>query len=518
MAAVSLRNVEWRPDDAGQLRAWAKDSNKWAAWAPQPGSQQAFLASKNVFEVLFSGERGPGKTDALLMDFAQDIGRGYGEDWKGVLFRRTFPELKDVIDKSKKWFPLIFPGCKYNEALHVWKFATGEQLLFRNFMKPSDYWNYHGHAYPWIGWEELTNWPDDQGYRVMFSCARSSRVGIPTRVRATTNPYGVGHNWVKARFRLQGCPRPNQVSTRIIRDGVDVDGLPEMPRCAIFGKLAENKVLAFADPLYANRVLGAARNEMERKAWSIGTWDIVAGGMFDQVWSPNEHVVDPFVIPSSWMIDRGFDYGSSAPFSVIWWAQSDGTDYLDGKNQWRSSVRGDLFAISEWYGWTKDKPNVGLRLLNSEIAEGIIEREVAQGLYGRAKAGPADTSIWDTANGVSIAGDMEKPVRLQNGRQYNGVTWTRADKSAGSRKIGWQIIGQRLKDAKRPERGIREKPGLFIFDRCDQWIRTVPILPRDEKDPDDVDTKAEDHAGDCTRYRVASGGREVRAGRTSGMF
>lgn len=513
---VALDDVRWRPDDTGQLRPWVQSKRRFAGWAPQPGSQQAFLNTAGVvFEVLFSGERGPGKTDALLMDFAQDVGRGWGADWKGVLFRRTYPELKDVIDKSKKWFPLLFPGAKYNGQDHVWTFPTGEQLLFRNFMKPSDYYAYHGHAYPWIAWEELTTWPDDAGYKLMFSCARSSRFGVPIRVRATTNPYGVGHNWVKARFRLQGCPSSSQTMTKIIRDARDFEGNVEEPRCTVFGRLNENRVLIHADPGYIARVLSAARNDMERKAWSIGTWDIVAGGIFSEVWDPTQHIVQPFNIPHSWRIDRSFDYGSSAPFSVIWWAESDGSDYQDSKGAWRSSVRRDLYGIREWYGFT-GKPNEGLRYTLSQMSEGIVERQLLWNLHGRVQAGPADTSIFDEENGTSFAREMEKPVRIK-GKEYNGVTWTRADKRAGSRKLGWQAVAQRMADAKKREGRVREKPGLFVFDSLDQWIRTVPILPRDEKDLDDVDTNAEDHAGDATRYRVTAGGAIATGGSTTGM-
>jgi hypothetical protein len=84
----------------------------------------------------------------------------------------------------------------------TWRFPDGEELMFRHFRTPDDYYSYHGHAYPWIAWEELTTWADDKCYKVMMSCSRSTKPGMPRKYRATTNPYGVGHNWVKARFRL----------------------------------------------------------------------------------------------------------------------------------------------------------------------------------------------------------------------------------------------------------------------------------------------------------------------------
>ncbi len=159
-------------------------------WRPMPGSQEAFLASHPIFEVLFEGTRGGGKTDCLLMSFGMHVGKGFGSGWKGILFRQTYKQLTDVITKTKKWFPQIWPDAKFNHSEHVWTWPSGEQLLLRQFQKADDYWNYHGHEYPWIGWEELCNWATDEGYKRMMSCCRSSTKGMPRMVRATTNPYG----------------------------------------------------------------------------------------------------------------------------------------------------------------------------------------------------------------------------------------------------------------------------------------------------------------------------------------
>lgn len=459
-----------------------------AQWAPLPGSQTYFLASRvAVPEVLYEGTRGPGKTDALLMDFVQDVGRGWGPDWRGVLFRRTYPELGDVITKSKKWFPRIIPGARYNETHSTWRFPDGEELLFRHFLKQDDYEHYHGHAYPWVAWEELTSWPDPSCYLPMFSCVRSTRTGMPTRVRATTNPYGVGHNWVKTRWRLPGW------RWRIIEDSLDKDGQLEAPRLAIPGHLSENTVLMEADPRYVQRLRSGARNRSELRAWLYGDWDIVAGGMFDDVWDPAVHVVPPVPasrIPRGWRVDRSFDWGSSRPFSVGWWLTSNG-EPLEVEGHLLGRVRGDLIRFDEWYGWTGVR-NEGLRLTASRIAQGIREREAMRGLAGRVKPGPADTSIFDEVNAVSIARDMAR----------EGVRWERADKGPGTRHQGWEAMRKRFEAAKAPRGAPREEPGLFVSVRCDQWLATVPVLSRSDVDLDDVDPEAEDHAADETRYRV----------------
>lgn len=492
--------VQWEVTQDGILRPVLYDKGRviYPVWAPQEGSQEAFLTCP-VFEVLYEGTRGPGKTDALLMDFAQHCGQGYGAEWRGILFRQTYKQLTDLINKSQKWFREVFPEATYNKADHTWTWPTGEQLLLRHMRTPSDYWNYHGHAYPWIGFEELTNWNDPTCYLSMMSCSRSTVPGMPRKYRATTNPYGPGHNWVKRRWRLP------QSRGRIIRDSYR-EGELEPPRVAIHGHIRENRILLHADPEYISRIRASARNPAELAAWIDGSWDVTSGGMFDDIWDSGRHILPSFPlhkIPKGWHIDRSFDWGSSKPFSVGWWAESNGEPLeYDGVVYGRK--RGDLIRIAEWYGWNGNR-NEGVRMLAKDIAQGILDREDDLGIAGRVRPGPADTSIFDEENGVSIARDM----------LAKKVSWEKADKSPGSRKQGWEAIRKMLKGALPPPGGgPREEPGLFVLDRCHQFIETVPSLPRDEKDPDDVNTNAEDHIADETRYRV----RHVRKKVASGGF
>lgn len=484
-------------------------------WGPQRGSQTDFL-SCSVFEVLYHGTRGPGKTDALLMAFAQHVGKGFGRAWRGVIFRQTYPQLADVVAKSEKWFRRIFPNAKFNRQRMAWEWPTGETLLLRHMARPEDYWNYHGHEYPFIGWEELTNWPNDGCYRSMFACCRSTSPDVPRMVRATTNPYGLGHNWVADRFRLHG----QWWQTIIITDAKDAEGRAEPPRCAIHGHIDENRILLDADPNYKRTIAAAASNAAMADAWLNGSWDLIAGGMFDDVWDRTVNVVPEFVVPPGWRIDRAFDWGSSRPFSVGWYAVSDGADIVLADGSVRSTVRGDLFRVREWYGWT-GRANEGLRMLAADIAAGIVERELLWGWRtvrgSRVYPGPADSAIFAVENGVSVAQDMERPVRI-GGRIYHGVQWTPADKRPGSRKMGWEMLRKMIQRA-RPKPGKpREEPGLFVVaSQCPQFLRTVLSLPRDQKDLDDVDTDAEDHVGDELRYRVRGVGTETRSGTTRGL-
>lgn len=486
------------------------------AWSPQPGSQLDFIQCP-LFEVLLHGTRGGGKTDGLLVSFAQYVGKGFGPAWRGILFRKTYPQLADIVAKSEKWFRQIFPSARFNRSRMEWNFAQGEALLFRHMARREDIHAYQGHEYPWIGFEELTLWPDDECYKPMFACCRSSAPDMPRMLRSTTNPYGPGLNWVKDRFLLAG----QWADTIYIDDALDFDGNVEPPRCAIHSHIDENIALLKADPNYKQKIAAAATSKPMAEAWLRGDWDIVAGGMFDDVWS-ERNIAPDFHVPHSWRIDRAFDWGSSRPFSVGWYAQSDGTDLtlLDGRVV--STVRGDLFRVREWYGFT-GKANDGLKMLAVDVAKGIIEREVLwgwrQGDSCRVRAGPADSQIYTVENGVCIANDMATKVRVE-GTVYQGVNWTKADKRPGSRKLGWEMMRKMISHAQpNPNGGPREAPALFVVDgRNPQFLRTVLSLPRDEKDMDDVDSDAEDHIGDEVRYRIRAVGTSIKSKSTVGMY
>ncbi len=456
---------------------------------PLPGSQAAFLTSP-VFETLYEGTRGPGKTMTLIMDFAQEVGKGYGKAWRGILFRRTFGDLDDVVRKIEEFLPKLFPGFRFlkskSEYAAVW--PSGEQLLLRHLMDEEDYNQYHGHEYPWIGFEELTQWENDKAYKLMFSCCRPTAPGIPCRVRATTNPYGAGHSWVKKRFKLP------QWRGRVIRN----EG--EVPRVAIHGTLSENFLLLHTAPNYPAQIMQAASNPAQAAAWLKGSWDVNAGGMVDDLWDDNIHVLPNFPamkIPRGWRITRAYDHGQAHPFAVGWWLESNGEVMEiehEGKIMEIGRIRGDLILFAEWYGTTGNDQE-GLRLTALNIAKGIKEREADMGLRGRVLPGPADTEIWSKDNrgtGRAPKDDMED----------EGIYWERADKSPGSRKRGWEMIRARLTGARPNPDGTREKPGLFVCARCKWWLTYVPPMPRDTKDPDDVPEKYEDHHADMTRYRL----------------
>ena len=445
-------------------------------WAPQKGSQALVLACP-ISELLNDGTRGSMKTDTLLMDFAQHVGQGFGAAWRGILFRQSYPQLAEIVVRSKKWFNQIFPGAVYNKNEHIWTWPTGEQLLFRYMDSPDDYWNYHGHQYPWIGWEEITQWPDNECYESMKTCCRSSTPGMPRKYRANCNPYGVGHGWVKKYF-----VDPAPAGTIIYDD----EG---KARVRIHSNIDENKILLEADPEYLP-TLDGIKDPNKKKAWRRGQWDITAGGAIDDVWDETKHVLPYFNIPSSWHVDRSFDWGSSKPFSVGWWAESDGTEVMirqKGVLVTRSFPPGTLFRIGEMYGWNGEE-NKGSRMIATEIARRI--KDIEEKLPFVVYPGPADNTIYDVEDGKCIADDMAAI----------GVTWTRSNKNPGSRINGLERFRQLLYASLQSP---MEDPGFFVCDNCIHFKRTVPVLPRDKKKMDDVDTQTEDHCYDETRYRAS---------------
>lgn len=227
------------------------------------------------------------------------------------------------------------------------------------------------------------------------------------------------------------------------------------------------------------------------------------GMFFEDIWIPSIIVIEPFTIPSHWRIDRSFDYGYSAPFSVIWFTTSDGETPVGTTR--RIYPRGTLFAIHEWYGWN-GKPNQGCRMLATDIATNIraIE-ERTDYLRGRVKPGPADSSIWDGPPNNSVATDMAS----------KSCHWYVVDKGPGSRVNGARMFRERFKaDNQTP----MTQPGFFIWSNCVQLRRCLPDLPRDPLDADDVFTESEDHNYDAARYRIQWKPTTIKTGHTIGLY
>lgn len=414
------------------------------------------------------------------------------------LFRRKFPDLWKNHMEGPHGFPTLLAEwienkwVSINYSKNIIEFnLTGSKIFLSHCQHPKDVYNYQGAEIHVLAIDELTLFEEDM-YRFLRGRVRMSGVDLPPQYKGTfpkilcgSNPGNIGHNWVKAAF-VDFAPEYMYKRAPRSEGGLIRQYIP--------AKLDDNPALKNDDPDYLVRLEGLGHPELI-KAMRDGSWDIVAGGMFDDLWSQDKdaHVIEPFDIPKSWYIDRSFDWGSSAPFSVGWWAESDGTEAIMKDGTKRVWPAGTLFRIGEWYGWN-GKPNHGLNMIATEVARGIIEREQAMGIHHRVKPGPADSAIFNNVDGKSFSiGDEMRNV---------GVKWLKSDKSSGSRVIGWELMRMRLKaNLSSP----MEQPGLICFNTCIHgYIRTIPVAPRLERNPEDIDTSCEDHVYDEVRYKVLS--------------
>jgi hypothetical protein len=493
--------------------------NAHVVWEPIPGTSQELALDSRAHHTLYTGTRGPGKSDTQLMRFRRRVGIGYGEFWRGVIFDREYKHLDDLVSKSKRWFYRFNDGAEFKESAkdYKWVWPTGEELLFRQFKTKEDYQNYHGQEYPFIGWNELTKYPTSEPYEMMMSCNRSSFTPekdsprdakgkisklmppIPLEVFATTNSTGPGHGWTKRRF-IDIAPYGQIVKREhtVFNPRTQKEETIIRTQVAIFGSYKEN---IYLDPAYiAGLMEMCEKNPALRKAWLEGDWNVVAGGAFDDVWDDSIHVIPMCTVPPSWYIDRTFDWGSSHPFSVGWWAEANGEEMKFPDGRIFCPPAGTLIQIGEWYGTREIGTNKGLKLPAGEIAEGIRKQEIAYMAAGHMPSqpwpGPADNQIRDVRE--SDVDTIEKKM------SDKGICWTQSDKSPGSRKIGLELTRERLINAKK-----KEGKAIYFMDNCRATIAILPILPRDEEKEDDIDTEAEDHPWDMIRYRVLKGNNRL---------
>jgi hypothetical protein len=434
-------------------------------WEPQPGPQTAFVKS-DVFEVVYGGARGGGKTDAALGDFlwhAED----YGPAARGLLVRRQRVALEPTIARARKIYRPA--GAKWAEAKSRFEWPNGAVLYFRYLDNDADADLYQGHDYSRVYVEELTQFPSPAPVDKLKATLRSA-LGATCGFRATCNPGGPGHNWVKARYIDPGAWETTIEPFRNPFDGA----VASLTRKFIPARLADNPKLLANDPGYIPRLQQSGSAELVR-AWLEGDWNVIQGAFFDK-WS-NRNIVAPFVIPGDWIRIRAFDWGYAAPFSVGWWAVVPDAVHLPGV----SLPRGAMVRYREWYG-TSGRPGEGARMEAEAVARGILEREAGEKIGFPV----ADPSIFSHDGGPSLAERMRRC----------GVAFRPADNTRVGRAgalSGWDQMRARIA-------GTDEGPMLVVFDTCRDFIRTVPVLQHDRMRMEDLDTAAEDHIADETRY------------------
>lgn len=435
-------------------------------WTPQ--EKQAIFQSRPEYEALYGGAAGGGKSDALLTEALRQV---HIKHYRALILRKTYPQLSELIDRSRELYTSAFPTAKYNETKHVWTFESGAKIYFGAMQHTSDRINYQGKRYDFIAFDELTHFSWDE-YSYMFSRNRPSGSGTRVYIRSTTNPGGIGHGWVKERFITAAPPLTPIISKMQV---AAPDGkLETVTRDRIFvpSTVFDNKKLLENDPGYiANLSMLPFK---ERQALLYGDWDSFCGQVFTE-WKNDPshyedrvftHVIDPFYVPKEWKIYRGFDFGYSKPYAVEWLA----ADH-DAR----------VYVIAELYGCT-ESPDTGIKDTPAEIAKKIIEMENTHpNLKGRKIHGIADPAIAKAETGESIADMMAR----------NGVFFDFGDheRLPGKMQFHYRFAFDK--------NGI---PMMYVFKNCRHFIRTVPNLIYDESNVEDINTKSEDHIYDCVRY------------------
>jgi len=416
---------------------------------PNSGPQTQFLAASER-EVFYGGARGGGKSYAMLVDPLRYCSKA---QHRALLIRRTMPELRDLIQKSQLLYSKAFPGAKWREQEKEWRFPSGAKIEFGYAENMTDVLRYQGQSYTWIGIDELPQYPSPDIYNFLRSSLRSVDPEIPVYLRATGNPGNIGSQWVREMFVEPA--EPNSA----FDVGIDTpNGKKYITRRFIPAKLQDNPYLMQTDDYY---IMLASLPEVQRKQFLDGDWDAYEDSAFPE-FSKTTHVVEPFEIPRSWYKFRAADWGYSSPACVLWFAIDYDNNIWIYRELYTKKVTADYFAR---------------QVLTLEKGEYI-------------HYGVLDVSTWAKRGdvGPSIAETMIQ----------QGCRWRPSDRSPKSR------INGKLEVHKRLRVGEDKVPGIRIFKNCRNLIRTLGTLPTDDKNPEDVDTNAEDHAYDALRYGCMS--------------
>jgi hypothetical protein len=433
-----------------------------AAFTPNPGPQSAFFAAQEQ-EVLYGGSAGGGKSFALIADPMRFFDN---KNFNGLILRRTNDELRELIWKSQELYLSIWPKAKWSAKASSWTFPSGSHLWFTYCEREEDVLRYQGQAFSYIGFDELTQHPTPFAWNYLRSRLRTTDASLPVFMRATTNPGGPGHSWVKKMFidpapANQYFPATDIDTGEVLRypPGHLKEGEPLFYRKFIQARLSDNPY--YADGQYEANLLSLPENQ--RRQLLEGDWSVADGAAFSE-FRPNLHVCPPFDIPEHWLRFRSCDFGYSErqASAVHWYAVEPST--------------GTLYVYRELYV----NKHTGIQL-----ARKILELERGETI----SYGVLDSSVWALRGqtGPSIAEEMIR----------TGCRWRPSDRTAGSRIASKNRLHELLKVD-----SFNGKPGIVFFDTCRQIIADLPVIPM-SKDSDDIDPKyATDHAYDSIRYGI----------------
>tara|TARA_Y100001963_G_scaffold3853_1_gene5063 strand:- start:720 stop:2336 length:1617 start_codon:yes stop_codon:yes gene_type:complete len=425
-----------------KVRDFIEENKESIVFKPNDGPQTDFLAAGEQ-DVLYGGAAGGGKSFAMLVDPLRFMHRS---EHRALLLRRSMPELRELIDKSRELYPKAFPGAKFREVEKVWKFPSGATLEFGYLDRDADVYRYQGQSYSWIGIDELTQYPTEFPLQYLQSRLRTTDLEIKPYIRCTANPGGVGGHWVRKRY-LTPAP-PNEA----------FKGPDGLTRKFIPARLEDNPYLS-KDGRYEQML--ASLPPVQRKQLLEGNWDVAEGAAFVE-FNPEIHVIPPFKIPIHWAKYKGVDYGYAAESCCVWSTIDPDDDTL--------IIYRELYKKG---------------LTGSALAEMITAYEKDD---HKSIQGVLDTAAW---NKTGVGGPTVGETLVRAGHKLRP-----ADKNRIQGKIQ---IHEYLKQNKTTGR-----PRLQIFSNCINLIRELQSIPVDPNKPEDVDTKASDHAYDALRYLIMS--------------
>ncbi len=357
-----------------------------------------------------------------------------------LLLRRTLPELTE--NHVRPLLQELQGAASYNGTRREFTFPNGSRIKLGYCDKEADVYQYQGQEYDVVGLEEATHFSEAQ-MQFLTTCNRSVRTDFSPRMYYTCNPGGVGHAWVKRLF-----------IDRDYRNAESPDEYVFIP-----AKLTDNPILLQRNPGYVKTLQNLP--EPLRRAHLDGDWDVLMGQYFPE-FSRERHAVRPYTIPASWRRFRAMDWGYNDPCCVLWFAVAP-----DGR----------LIVYRELY----------LRqTLSSEIARRV--KTLSEG--ERIAYTAASPDAWQQRGLGGIEGQCIAEVFA-----HNGVPLLPAD---NARIPGWQ----RVREALAPL--LDGRPGLLIFDTCQNLLRTLPLLTFDAHTVEDVGANCEDHAAEALRYGLMS--------------
>jgi len=456
--------------DTLDFAAYEKEEvQREVVFAPNPGPQTEFLAASEQ-EVLYGGAAGGGKSFGLLADPMRYF---HNPNFNGLILRRTNDELRELIWKSQELYPKAFPGAKWAEKKSQWTLPSGAKLWLTYLEREDDVRRYQGLAFSYIAFDELTQHPTPFAWDYMRSRLRTTDPDLPIFMRATTNPGGAGHGWVKRMF-IDPAPANQAFVATDLNSGEPLEypeghakaGQPLFSRRFIPASLTDNPYLMEGGQYEANLL---SLPENQRRQLLEGDWAVADGAAFPE-FRQSVHVVEPFDIPHNWVRFRSADYGYSSWSAVHWYA-------IDPAFE-------TLIVYRELYLSKHTGKDLGRAVLDAEMGDSI-------------KFGILDSSCWHNRGqiGPSIAEEM---ITM-------GCRWRPSDRTAGARVAGKNQLHERLK--------VDEDtghPGIVFFNTCRQIIADLPVIPSCPKGSVDIDQRyASDHTYDSLRYGLMSRPRSL---------